>query len=82
MPIVKFTKKGQITIPKEYRKLLGSEIVEIIYENDKVVLKPVTKLGGALKDYAIKDKSIEEVMKLEKEAIVNGFAEREKTSNN
>jgi len=82
MPIAKFTKKGQITIPKKYRKLLGSEIVEITYENGRVVLKPVKKLGGVLKDYAIKDKPVEEVMELEKEAIVNGFIEREKTGNN
>jgi AbrB family looped-hinge helix DNA binding protein len=82
MPIAKFTKKGQITIPIEYRKLLGSEIVEITYEDGKVVIKPVKKLGGALKDYAIKDKPIEEVIKLEKEAMVNGFTEREKAGNN
>jgi AbrB family looped-hinge helix DNA binding protein len=82
MPIAKFTKKGQITIPVEYRKRLGSEIVEITYEDGKVVIKPVNKLGGALKDYAIRSRPIEEVMKLEKEAIANGFTEREKAGNN
>jgi AbrB family looped-hinge helix DNA binding protein len=78
MPIGKFTKKGQITIPIEYRKLLGSEIVEISYEEGKVIIKPVTKLGGVLKRYVLKEKTAKEISRLEKEAISDGFAEREK----
>jgi len=81
MPIAKFTKKGQITIPIEYRKLLGSEIVEITYENGKVIIKPAPKLGGVLKNYAFKGKNIQEIFQLEKEAISNGFTEREKNVN-
>jgi AbrB family looped-hinge helix DNA binding protein len=78
MPIAKLTKKGQVTIPAEYRKLLGSEIVEITYENGKVVIKPIKSLGGILKKHALKGKSSEEIMKIEKEAISNGFTERER----
>jgi bifunctional DNA-binding transcriptional regulator/antitoxin component of YhaV-PrlF toxin-antitoxin module len=43
VPIAKFTKKGQITIPVEYKKRLGSEIVEITYEDDDT---PLTKERG------------------------------------
>ena len=81
MPISKFTKKGQITIPAKYRKLLGSEIVEISFENGKVITKPAPKLGGILKNYAFKGKNIEEIFQKEKEAIADGFTEKERTFN-
>ncbi len=81
MVVIKLSKKGQITIPSEYRKLLGTDLVEISYESGKIVIKPVKKLGGALKKYALKGKTIEEIMSTEKEAIVNGFTEREKKGN-
>jgi len=78
MPVGKFTKKEQITIPIEYRKLLGSEIVEISYEDGKVIIKPVSKPGGVLKRYALKGKTAKEISWLEKGAISDGFAERER----
>ncbi|WP_164930902.1 AbrB/MazE/SpoVT family DNA-binding domain-containing protein [Aquifex aeolicus] len=81
MKIAKLTKKGQITIPAEYRKLLGTDIVEITYEKGKVIIKPVKKLGGILHKYATRDRSIEEIMKTEKEAIGDGLAERGKRDN-
>jgi AbrB family looped-hinge helix DNA binding protein len=77
MPIAKFTKKGQLTIPIEYRKLLGSEIVEISYEDGKVIIKPAPKLGGVLKKYALKGKTLKEISRMEKEAVSDGFTERE-----
>ncbi len=75
----KITTKGQITIPSEFRKRLGTDVVEITMEGDKIVLKPLKKLGGVLQKYAIKNKPIEEVMKREKEVLVNAL--REKHSN-
>ncbi len=81
MPIAKFTKKGQITIPAEYRKRLGSEIVEISYEDGKVIIKPAPKLGGILKNFALRGKSIQEISQMEKEAISDGFTEREGNRN-
>ncbi|WP_164930913.1 AbrB/MazE/SpoVT family DNA-binding domain-containing protein [Aquifex aeolicus] len=81
MKIAKLTKKGQFTIPTGYRKLLGTYIVEITYEKGKVIIKPAKKLGGILHKYAIRDRSIEEIMKTEKEAIGDGLAERGKRDN-
>jgi len=77
MPIVKLSREGKITIPPEYRKLLGTDIVEISYEDGKVVLKPIKSLGGVLSKFALKGKSVDEIQKLEKEAIKSGFTERE-----
>ncbi len=74
MPIVKLTKKGQVTIPVEYRKKLGTEVVEIVMEGDKIVIKPIKRLGGALHKYALKGKSIEEIMRMEKEVIKDAFS--------
>ncbi len=76
MPIVKITRKGQITIPTQIRKKLGTDIVEITMREGEVVIRPVKKLGGALQKYAIKGKSIEEVIEMEKEAIADAFREK------
>ncbi len=76
MPIVKITRKGQVTIPAQIRKKLGTDIVEITVREGEVVIKPVKKLGGALQKYAIKGKPIEEVMRMEKEAIANALREK------
>ena len=56
---VKITRKGQITIPAEFRKKLGT----------------IKKLGGILNKYAIKDKPIEDIMQMEKEVIRDAFTE-------
>ncbi|SFN09476.1 AbrB/MazE/SpoVT family DNA-binding domain-containing protein [Thermodesulforhabdus norvegica] len=76
MPIAKITRKGQVTIPAEIRKKLGTDLVEITMKEGEVVIKPVKKLGGVLLEYAIKGKPIEEVMKMEKEAIADAFREK------
>ncbi|RLB11032.1 MAG: AbrB/MazE/SpoVT family DNA-binding domain-containing protein [Deltaproteobacteria bacterium] len=80
MFISKITRKGQITIPSEFRKKLGTDIVEVEMDKGKIIIKPVRKLGGILNRYAIKNKSIEDVMQMEKEVIENAFAERHNNS--
>jgi AbrB family looped-hinge helix DNA binding protein len=43
MPVVKILRHGQITLPKEIRKILGVEegdLLELGLENARVVLKP------------------------------------------
>ncbi len=77
MAIAKLTKKGQVTIPAEYRKKLGSEVVEIIMEGNEIVIRPVRHLGGVLHKYAFKDKHIEKIMKREKEVIRDAFTKAE-----
>ncbi len=76
MPTARITKKGQLTIPAEFRKKLGTNIVEVYMEGEKIIIKPVKKLGGILHKYAIKDKPIDEVMEEEKKVAQNVFTER------
>ena len=76
MFIAKITRKGQITIPAKLRKKLGTNVVEVEMEGEKIIIKPIKKLGGVLNKYAIKNKSIEDIMQMEKEVIRNVFAEK------
>ncbi|MGC8678068.1 MAG: AbrB/MazE/SpoVT family DNA-binding domain-containing protein [Hydrogenobaculum sp.] len=63
--VAKITKKGQITIPAEYRKRLKYDVVEVYIDEDRIIIKPVEELGGILNRYAIKDKPIDKVMDME-----------------
>jgi len=75
MPIAKITSKGQITIPADFRKHLKTNFVSVEMEGDKIIIKPVSGIGGILKKYAFKDKSLEEIMDIEEKAIEEGFTE-------
>ena len=78
--LVSITTQGQISIPVQirrelkldkYRKALVSRI------NDRVVVEPVSDLldlGGSLQERALKNKSITQVRKQEKEAMTTGFS--------
>jgi len=48
----KITSKGQVTIPKKVRSLLGSTTVEFVLADDTVIIRPVRSVGGALAKYA------------------------------
>ncbi len=48
----KITSKGQITIPRAIRETLKSDVVEFQLAEDKVVLKAVRSVGGALRTYS------------------------------
>ncbi|MCD6463097.1 MAG: AbrB/MazE/SpoVT family DNA-binding domain-containing protein [Thermotogae bacterium] len=65
-----------ITIPAKFRKKLGTNFVEVYMEGDKIVLKPVRKLAGALSRYAFKEESMDEIMKKEKEVARSGFTKK------
>ncbi|HBR16804.1 MAG: hypothetical protein A3G39_05045 [Deltaproteobacteria bacterium RIFCSPLOWO2_12_FULL_43_16] len=56
MPIkaVKITSKGQVTIPKEIRDLLESNIIEFEMAGGNIMLKPVKSIGGSLSGYTKK----------------------------
>lgn len=58
---VKITSKGQVTIPKEIRNLLGSDIVEFELIEGNVMVKPVKSVGGSLKKYAKRHIPLEEI---------------------
>ena len=49
---VTITSKGQITIPKEIRKILDSRTVEIDVTDGEVRIRPVKSVAGALAGYA------------------------------
>ena len=55
------TSKGQLTLPRDVRKVLGSNTVEIEVEGEKVVLRPVRSVAGALGKYAGKEAPLHEV---------------------
>ncbi len=76
MFVSKITKKGQITIPAKIRKQLNADIVQIEMVGDKIVIRPIRRPGGALQKYAIRNKSIEEIMRIEKEAIKHAFSKK------
>ena len=49
---VKLSSKGQLTLPKQARELLGSTMIHIVVEDDQVRLEPARDLAGSLKAYA------------------------------
>ena len=51
----KVTSKGQVTIPKEIRDRLDSEMIEFEIEGDRVIIRPVRRTAGVLKRYANSD---------------------------
>ena len=52
--VVKISKKGQITLPREIRQFLGTQVVRVVAEKGEVRIEPVEELGGSLKQYASK----------------------------
>jgi len=49
---VKITDKGQVTIPREIRKALNTNLIFFSVVNGVVTLRPVHDVGGALRAYA------------------------------
>ncbi len=58
---VKITRKGQVTIPKEIRDFLGSDIVEFKVTGGNVVVEPVKSVAGSLSGYAGKYTPLKEI---------------------
>lgn len=81
MYTVTITTQGQITIPSKIRKALGlnkSQKAIVNIENDRIVVEPVPDLlmlEGVLAHKAIKNKSIDQIIKLEKAAVGKAAAE-------
>lgn len=49
----KVSSKGQITLPREVRKALGTDHVRIVYSSeDGVRIEPVNDVAGSLAHYA------------------------------
>jgi len=58
---VKITRKGQVTIPKEIRDFLGSDVVEFRLTGGNVLVKPVKSVAGSLSKYAKKYTPFEDI---------------------
>ena len=52
---VKITKKGQVTIPRNIREQLDSQIVEFAIVGNDIVMRPVKSVAGSLSSYAKKE---------------------------
>jgi AbrB family looped-hinge helix DNA binding protein len=80
---VTITSQGQISIPIQLRRKLGldkNKKAFIREENGELVIKPVKDLldlAGSLHHKAIKNKSIGQIMELERKAVEEGMIERE-----
>ena len=78
--IVSITSQGQITIPSIFRKRLGlnqyrKATVRTI--DNKIIIEPIPnlmKMAGVLQNKAIKNKSIDEVIKLEEKAALKAVS--------
>ena len=76
------TSQGQVSIPAKVRRLWGilkrGQITLTLQGKKRAIVEPtlgILDLAGSLKKYAIKGKSIEEIMMLEKKAIEDGWVE-------
>ncbi len=54
----KITSKGQVTLPKEVRDLLDTDIITFEIIDHNVMIRPIHKVSGSLRDYK-KDISFE-----------------------
>jgi AbrB family looped-hinge helix DNA binding protein len=69
--IAKITSKGQVTIPKGMRDLLGSDVVRFRIEDERIVLEPVRELGGVFRKYAKSDGPVEGEREIAWERVVH-----------
>jgi AbrB family looped-hinge helix DNA binding protein len=76
------TSQGQITIPVKIRRELGFKKLQkviLTLKNDHVILESepdIMQLSGSLNDHAIKNKSIDEIIKIEEDAVGEAVAEQ------
>lgn len=80
--IVSITSQGQISIPVSIRRSLNLDKHKkavIRQEKDRVIIEPVKdflELEGVFKHKAIKGKSIDEIMRIEEDAVGEAIADR------
>lgn len=80
--LVSITSQGQITIPASFRKQLGLDkypkaLVKI--KDEQIIIEPIPDfltLAGKLHHKAIKGKNINQIMKLEEEALAEAIVKK------
>ena|SRR3989338_11683855 len=76
------TSQGQITIPVEIRrklKLDKNRKIVLKLENNTIFMESepdIMQLSGILSDRAIKNKSIDEIIRIEEDAVADAVAQR------
>jgi len=58
--IGKISSKGQVTIPKKIRDLLGTDIIKFKVEDNVIKIEPIEDVAGSLSKYAKKGVSFEQ----------------------
>ena len=78
--VVSITSQGQISIPAMMRRALSLNKynkANVRLDKKRIIIEPlpdIMELEGSLHAYAIKNKPIEEIMKLEEEAMAKAIA--------
>lgn len=62
--IGKISSKGQVTIPKKIRDLLGADIIKFKVKNNEIKIEPVEDMAGSLSKYAKKGTSFKQERQL------------------
>ncbi len=57
--ITKISSKGQVTIPRKIRDLLGSNIIKFKVEGNEIKIEPIEDVAGSLSKYARNSASFE-----------------------
>ena len=76
------TSQGQITIPVEIRRKLRldkNRRIVLKFENNTIFMESepdIMQLSGILSDRAIKNKSIDEIIRIEEDAVADAIAQR------
>ena len=79
---VSITSQGQISIPAKLRRKLGLEKpgkAIVTEKNGEIILRPVKdflEMGGSLQNKAIKNKSMEQILKFEEKAIADNYLKK------
>lgn len=76
MPFVRVLRHGQVTLPKEFRKMLNitdGEILEVKLANSQIILKPKVLLDMGSELSAQGDKKIKEALNSLEKGNVKGF---------
>lgn len=80
MYFVKITDQGQISIPAEIRRSITDKnlVVEYSEELNQIIATPVPSIlnfAGKYKNRALKNKTIDEIIQIENQAIIEGNIE-------
>lgn len=73
---MKITTKGQITIPKEIRDFLKTNMVSFDVVEGVVIIKPIRDAGGSLSKYAANAKEVKPFREMKQEAWEEAVREK------